>query len=181
MKILTGHYVYTAPFNIFALFKRNFERLGVLINEHPNAPNSKPSRIDAVVAYIPEKRYRGLHPQEKVQGPTSLRKGTGAYIPRKCKGAYIPRKRFRGLHPQKRYRSQILGNVRGSTSPGKGTEAYVPKKGTGAKSLGNVRGPTSLGKGTQGSTSLGNEEAVNTWMYVDFSPVQAPFPCKSKI
>ena len=181
MKILTGHYVYTAPFNIFALFKRNFERLGVLINEHPNAPNSKPSKIDAVVAYIPEKRYRGLHPQEKVQGPTSPGKGTGAYIPRKCKKAYIPRKRFRGLHPQKRYRSQILGNVRGSTSPGKGTEAYVPKKGTGAKSLGNVRGPTSLGKGTQGSTSLGNEEAVNTWMYVDFSPVQAPFPCKSKI
>ena len=138
MKILTGHYVYTAPFNIFALFTRNFERLGVLINEHPNAPNSKPSKIDAVVAYIPEKRYRGLHPQEKVQGPTSLRKGTGPYI---------PRKRFRGLHPQKRYRSQVLGNVKGSTSPGKGTEAYVPKKGTGAKSLGNVRGPTSPERG----------------------------------
>ena len=97
---------------------------------------------------------RCLHPSEKVQEPTSLGKSTGAYIPRKCKGAYIP------------------------------------KKDTGAKSLGNVKGPTpqekilgptSLGKGTQWSTSLGNEEAVNTWMYLDFSPVQAPFPCKSKI
>ena len=107
MKILTGHYVYTAPFNIFALFARNFERLGVLINAHPNAPNSKPSKIDPVVAYIPEKRYRDLHPQEKVQGPTSLRKGTGAYIPR---------------------------NVKGPTSPGKGSGAYIPKKGTEAKS-----------------------------------------------
>ena len=92
MKILTGHYVYTAPFNIFALFTRNFERLGVLINEHPNAPNSKPSKIDAVVAYIPEKRYRGLHPQEKVQGPTSLGNVKGPTSPGKGSGAYIPKK-----------------------------------------------------------------------------------------
>ena len=156
MKILTGHYVYTAPFNIFALFARNFEQLGVLINAHPNAPNSKPSKIDPVVAYIPEKRYRDLHPQEKVQGPTSLRKGTGAYIPtkrfrglhphekvqgptspkkvqkpnpRKCKGVYIPRKRYRGLRAQKRYGSQVPRKCKGAYIPRKRyTGVYFPRK-----------------------------------------------------
>jgi len=31
LKILTGHFVYTGPFNIFALFTRNFERISILI------------------------------------------------------------------------------------------------------------------------------------------------------
>ena len=28
-KFITGHFVHSGPFNIFALFTRNFERLGV--------------------------------------------------------------------------------------------------------------------------------------------------------
>ena len=94
-------------------FTRNFERLGVFINEHSNARISNLSKINPVPC------ERCLHPSEKVQEPTSLWKSTGAYIPRKCKGAYIPKK---GTG------AKSLGNVKGPTPPGKDTGAYFPRK-----------------------------------------------------
>ena len=110
MKILSRHYVYTAP---FTRSHRNFERLGVFINEHSNARISNLSKNNLVPC------ERCLHPSEKVQETTSLGKSRGAYIPRKCKGAYIP---------QKGTGAKSLGNVKGPTSPGKDTGAYISRK-----------------------------------------------------
>ena len=116
MKILTGHYVYKAPFT------RNFERLGVFINKQSNARISNLSKNNPVPC------ERCLHPSEKVQETTSLGKSTGAYIPRKCKGAYIPRKSKGAYIPQKGTGAKSLGNVKGPTSPGKDTGAYISRK-----------------------------------------------------
>ena len=94
-------------------FTRNFERLGVFINEQSNARISNLSKNNLVPC------ERCLHPSEKVQETTSLGKSRGAYIPRKCKGAYIP---------QKGTGAKSLGNVKGPTSPGKDTGAYISRK-----------------------------------------------------
>ena len=94
-------------------FTRNFERLGVFINEQSNARISNLSKNNLVPC------ERCLHPSEKVQETTSLGKSRGAYIPRKCKGAYIP---------QKGTGAKSLGNVKGPTSPGKDTRAYISRK-----------------------------------------------------
>ena len=103
-------------------FTRNFERLGVFINEQSNARISNLSKNNPVPC------ERCLHPSEKVQETTSLGKSTGAYIPRKCKGAYIPRKSKGAYIPQKGTGAKSLGNVKGPTSPGKDTGAYISRK-----------------------------------------------------
>ena len=94
-------------------FTRNFERLGVFINEQSNARISNLSKNNPVPC------ERCLHPSEKVQETTYLGKSTGAYIPRKSKGAYIP---------QKGTGAKSLGNVKGPTPPGKDTGAYISRK-----------------------------------------------------
>ena len=103
-------------------FTRNFERLGVFINEQSNARISNLSKNNPVPC------ERCLHPSEKLQETTSLGKSTGAYIPRKCKGAYIPRKSKGPYIPQKGTGAKSLGNVKGPTSPGKDTGAYISRK-----------------------------------------------------